>query len=218
MASTPRIGKQVLLLLTLVEQHPRAKNNQRSRNHQRNSLYTVKKLSKHFPSSNSSHVPFPPTSVYWLTTRTWASPLYVLSAVTPPPPPPPMPLWEIAKGHAGTTAVQPGGGTWGAVKHKADCLSERTKVRVSLWDIPLPPLAPCVYNRFVWLEKVMWVKRRKEDKGGVEGKKHLCEMMYVRVCGCVYVCVCVCECEPACDCVCVCACTRAHTCVSVCVK
>ncbi len=48
-------------------------------------------------------------------------------------------------------------------------------------------------------------KKKKEGEGGVEGKKHLCEMMYV----CVCVCVCACECQQVRVCVCVCA----HMCV-----
>lgn len=78
---------------------------------------------------------------------------------------PPYPLMGNCKGHAETTTVQQGSETQGAVKHKADCLSQRTKDCVSLWGIPLFPLAPCVYNRFVWPQKVMWVKKRKEERG-----------------------------------------------------
>lgn len=111
---------------------------------------------------------------------------YVLLTATHPP----YPLMGNCKGHAGTTAVQPGGGTQGAVKHKEDCLSERTKACVSLWGIPLPPLALCVYNRFVWLEKVMWVKRRKEEGCGAGGRKKTSVWDDVCVCACSWLCVC----------------------------
>lgn len=114
---------------------------------------------KAFPSPYSAYIPFPPPQLRGLST-----PDLCISSI--PPPIPLILLWGNCKGHAGTTAVQPGGGTQGTVKHKANCLSERTKACVSLWGIPLPPLAPCVYNRFVWLEKVMWVKRRKKGRGG----------------------------------------------------
>lgn len=111
---------------------------------------------------------------------------------------PPYPCMGNWKGHEGTTAVQQGGGTQGAVKHRVDCLSEKTKVRVSLRGIPLPPLAPCVYNRFVWLEKVMWVKReKKKEKRSVREKKTsawndcMCTWECVSVSKVVYVFECV---------------------------
>lgn len=86
---------------------------------------------------------------------------------------PPYPLTVNCKGRAETTRVQTGSRTQGAVKHKADCLSQRTTDCVSLWGIPLSMLAPSVYIRFVWPEKVMWWKKRKEEwgGGGVETKK-----------------------------------------------
>lgn len=84
---------------------------------------------------------------------------------------PPYPLTVNCKGRAETTRVQTGSRTQGAVKHKADCLSQRTTDCVSLWGIPLSMLAPSVYIRFVWPEKVMWWKKRKEEFGGGGGNK-----------------------------------------------
>lgn len=84
---------------------------------------------------------------------------------------PPYPLTVNCKGRAETTRVQTGSRTQGAVKHKADCLSQRTRDCVSLWGIPLSMLAPSVNIRFVWPEKVMWWKKGRRNGEGSGNKK-----------------------------------------------
>lgn len=94
--------------------------------------------------------------------------------------------------HTETTTVQPGSRTRGPVKHKGDCLSQRTKGCVSLRGIPISPLTACVYSRLCGVKR--WCgkgKRRKlsngkgERKTSVRGDACVCE---VWACMCFNVC------------------------------
>lgn len=124
---------------------------------------------KEFPSSYSPHTPFPHLSLGTVPPDLCIPSIPPLHSL-PSPLPPYGKLQGPHRDHRSATRRQDPRNcqTQGGLSVRKD----QSLCKPLRHSTP-PPLAPCVYNRFVWLEKVMWVKRRKKERGEWK-EKNIC--------------------------------------------